>query len=51
MDRITYRTNRQILEQIEEIVRKLRLEVSDLTERVEKLERKVSENGNGKNIR
>jgi ubiquinone biosynthesis protein UbiJ len=48
MDRITYRTNRQILEQIDEQVRQLRVDVNDLTKRVEKLEKKVIENGNGK---
>ena len=48
MDRITYRTNRQILEQIDELVRQLRVDVNDLTKRVEKLEKKVIENGNGK---
>jgi DNA-binding MarR family transcriptional regulator len=42
MDRITYRTNRQMLEQIEEIIRQLRIDVNNLTKRIDKLEEKMN---------
>jgi uncharacterized protein YlxW (UPF0749 family) len=46
MDRITYRTNRQMLEQIEEIIRQLRIDVNNLTKRIDKLEEKMNNEQN-----